>query len=689
MRKPPLRNARPHAAYPVPQHGYYSAVSDDGSAVLEGDESFADLFAASLNSPRKAVARRDPEVGDLVQGEIVQIGAEFAFLDIGGKSEAMISLDELRNEAGELSARVGDKLEGHVVSSGGKEGGLLISGKVQKGTGLSDQLRQAYQQAAPVQGLVTGANKGGLDIDLGGVRAFLPSSQIDLRYCQDHTTYIGRALTLRVIRFDEESRTVIVSRRAVLEVDLRAHAEETKSRLRIGATFSGTLVAIQEPNAVVDIGGIDAWVATSEIQNALRIAGRNEENIKLGQRVEVEVTRLEQQTRSDPYLSSLQGNIRIFVLLRSLLADPLDEMLGKLAEGERIKGRIVRLEPFGAFVELQPTVEGLIHVSAMSERHITHPREILALGQEVTATVINLDKDRRRIGLSLIEEIRAAQAAVASSLTLGTRTRVRIERIEPNGALVRVIVEGVPESSYPRGLIPNGELNVPRGSDIKRIFPIGREYVAAIQSVDGEGRVRLSLRVAAEQEQAEAAQAAEAAKQAAEQAATAARLQHEAAQSAQDEAAALTKKRQARSKKTPTPPIAEAGIVESEAGLDAEAEPKKKSAAKRKVGAPVDAPAAAAPATPPADADATLTARAVAKARKTRATPEPGTVASPEAKTADTETKAKPSSRKKSVDVAAAEHVAATVMDAAATHASALTDPETSKTPKKRVRKTA
>ena len=99
MRKPPLRNARQHAAYPVPQHGYYSARSDDGSAVLEGGESFADLFAASLNSPRKAVARRDPELGDLVQGEIVQIGAEFAFLDIGGKSEAMISLDELRNEA--------------------------------------------------------------------------------------------------------------------------------------------------------------------------------------------------------------------------------------------------------------------------------------------------------------------------------------------------------------------------------------------------------------------------------------------------------------------------------------------------------------------------------------------------------------------------------------------------------------
>ncbi len=684
MRKPPLRNARQHAAYPVPQHGYYSARSDDGSAVLEGGESFADLFAASLNSPRKAVARRDPELGDLVQGEIVQIGAEFAFLDIGGKSEAMISLDELRNEAGELNVRIGDKLEGHVVSVGGKEGGLLISGKVQKGTGLSDQLRQAFQQGAPVQGLVTGANKGGLDIDLGGVRAFLPSSQIDLRYCQDHTTYIGRALTLRVIRFDEESRTVIVSRRAILEVDLRAQAEETKARLRIGAVFSGTLVAIQEPHAVVDLGGIDGWVATADIQGALRAAGRNEDNIKLGQRLEVEVTRLDQQTRSDPYLSSLQGSVRVHLALRSLLADPLDEMLGKLSEGERVKGRIVRLEPFGAFVELQPTVEGLIHVSAMSERHITHPREILSLGQDITATVINLDRERRRIGLSLIEEIRAAQAAVASSLVIGSRNRLRIERIEPNGAIVRVIVDGVPESSYPRGLIPNSELNVPRGSDVKRLFPIGREYVAAIQSVDGEGRVRLSLRVAAEQEQAEAA---EAAKQAAEQAA-ALRAEQAAAKAAAEEASAATKKRSTRSKKTPSP--SEIPGAEPEVAVESDAEGKKKAAPKRKTGS-AEVPVAP-PSTAPivAETAESPSARSPAKAKKARGSQETATdpVLPAAAPNRDASAKPKPA-RKKAAEPAAAEHVAATARDAAATQASALSDTEASKTPKKRVRKTA
>ena len=118
------------------------------------------------------------------------------------------------------------------------------------------------------------------------------------------------------------------------------------------------------------------------------------------------------------------------ISLKGLLADPLDELLATLTEGQRVSGRVVRLEPFGAFVELTPGVEGLIHISAMAERHITHPREILALGQEITSTVISLDRDRRRIGLSLVEEARAAQAAVAATLPVKSRVKVRIERVE-------------------------------------------------------------------------------------------------------------------------------------------------------------------------------------------------------------------------------------------------------------------
>ena len=499
MRKPPLRSPRDYLTQPETQHRYLMNETARGGQAVATGESFAELFEASLRSEKRAVAKRDPEVGELVQGEIVQIGAEYAFLDIGGKSEAMISLDELRGEDGELTVRIGDKLEGHVIGSVGKDGGLLISGRLQKGAGLSDQIRASFRQGTPVQGLVTGVNKGGLDVDLGGVRAFLPSSQIELRYCQDPSIYLGKALALKISRISEESRQVIVSRRAVLETEQRALSDENRARLKIGERYTGVIVMMQEPSALVDIGGLDGSVPTNELYQAARQCGRDENSIKVGQRVDVEVVKLDEVRPGHDHLHhSFQGNLRIGLSLKGLLADPMAEALSTLSEGERVKGRIVRLEPFGGFVEIRSGVEALIHISLMAERHITHPREILQLGQEITATVVSLDRERRRIGLSLIEEARAAQAQVAQTLTAGDRLKARIERCESNGLIVRVMVPNVLPTTYPRGLIPNAEIGVPRGTDLKKMFQIGREVLAQVMSVDGEGRVRLSIRLIAE-----------------------------------------------------------------------------------------------------------------------------------------------------------------------------------------------
>jgi predicted RNA-binding protein with RPS1 domain len=297
----------------------------------------------------------------------------------------------------------------------------------------------------------------------------------------------------------------------------------------------------------------------------------------------------------------------------------------------------VRLEPFGAFVEIAPGVEGLVHISAMAERHITHPREILSLGQELQVTVVSLDRERRRIGLSLIEEIRAAQAAVAATLTLGSRMRVRVERVESNGVIVRVLVPNVLETTFPRGLIPNNELNVPRGSDLKKLFPTGRELVAAVQSVDGEGRVRLSLRAVTEPEVAAAPPA---------EIAPAAKPVEPVATAAEPEVAPAAKPARARttrSKKTPVPAEAVADAAAPASAEPAEAPaPARKPAARRKAAAGEAAgteaepaakkkpsartPQKAAAATPaPAEADsvadrpaaaAPLTAAPVAAARK-------------------------------------------------------------------------
>ncbi len=641
MRKPPLRSPRHFLAQPETQHRYLGMEPARSRTAVSSGESFAELFEASLRSEKRAVAKRDPDVGELVQGEIVQIGTEYAFLDIGGKSEAMISLDELRGEDGELTVHIGDTLEGHVIGSVGKDGGLLISGRIQKGAGLSDQIRQAYSQGTPVQGLVTGVNKGGLDVDLGGVRAFLPSSQIELRYCQDPSIYLGKALALRVSRISEESRQVIVSRRAVLEIEQRALSDESRARLKIGERYTGTIVAMQEPAALVDIGGLDGNVPTSELYQAARTAGRDENSIKIGQRVDVEVVKLEEVRPGHDHLHhSFQGNLRIGLSLKGLLADPMAEALSTLSEGERVRGRVVRLEPFGAFVEIRTGVEALIHISLMAERHITHPREILQLGQELTATVVSLDRERRRIGLSLIEEARAAQAQVAQMLKAGDRMKARIERVEGNGLIVRVMVPDVLPTTYPRGLIPNAEVGVPRGTDLKKLFQIGREVMAVVMSVDGEGRVRLSIRQLTEAPAVSVAEAPSTDKpaEAPVEAAVAAVAPVVAVAEASEESAATpkTKAKATRAKKAKAADEAPAASTEAKVGAepaaDADKAPVKKTTrAKKKteeVAAPVVAEAIAETEAPaevkaPKAKSATSTKRVKAAVAKD---PEPATV---------------------------------------------------------------
>jgi small subunit ribosomal protein S1 len=461
-------------------------------AIIDGEESFAELFEASLKSPKKAIARRDPEVGEVVQGEVVQIGTEYAFLDIGAKAEALISLEELRGEGGELTIQIGDTLEGHVISVGGKEGGeIMVSGKLQRGAGLRDQLRLAYEQGIPVEGLVTGVNKGGLDLDLGGVRAFLPASQIELRYCQDPSSYVGRSLTVKVTRYDEDARNVVVSRRAVLEVEQRAMAERTREKLIPGAVFNGVVTSVQSYGAFVDIGGLEGLVHVSELGYGRGL--RPDEVVKPGQRVEVVVLKTEQVEG--------QANPKVGLSLKALMADPMDEMLATLKEGERVEGKVVRLEAFGAFVELAPGVEGLIHISAMADRHVAHPREVVALNSPVTATVISLDRERRRIGLSLVEELRAAQLQAASTLKVGEVVKAAVERVEPYGVIVRVKRAEEGTGPQPKGTIVNAELGVPKGADVRRLFPAGREIQALIQSIEADGTVKLSIRAAEMQEE--------------------------------------------------------------------------------------------------------------------------------------------------------------------------------------------
>ena len=362
-------------------------------------EDFATLLAR-FESEQEAPARAAPKVGDRVEGEVVSMGEETAFVDLGGKSEGMVALDELRDEAGELTVAVGDRLEAVVAATDRETGGLVLRVRPgRSGTGGEQawaELSQAAEHRIPVEGRVTGVNKGGVDVEVSGVRAFCPISQLDLGYVADATEYVGRRLTFRVTRCEHgrgRRPDVVLSRRDLLAEEAAARAAEARARLEAGKTVRGTVTSLTSYGAFVDLGGVEGLLHVSEISHS-RVADPADV-LAAGQSLEVEVLRIEPPKEPG-------GTERISLSLRALEPDPWRQVATRFAEGSVVSGRIARLEPFGAFVELAPGIDGMIHVSELGAgRRIDHPRQAVEVGQEVTVTVLSVDPERRRIALSM------------------------------------------------------------------------------------------------------------------------------------------------------------------------------------------------------------------------------------------------------------------------------------------------
>jgi small subunit ribosomal protein S1 len=239
----------------------------------------------------------------------------------------------------------------------------------------------------PVEGVVTEVVKGGVSVDVAGVRGFCPASQLDVRFIDDLATYIGQRLTFRITRY--EPRNLVLSRRVLLEEDNARRATETRKRLEPGAVLRGKVVGFKPFGAFIDLGGIEGMLHISELGYA-RVE-RPEDMLSLGQEVDVAVLKIEPGEKGE----------RISLSLKALASDPWGETAAHLVEGARVRGKVTRLQPFGAFVEIAPGVEGLVHISELGAgRRINHPREVISVGQDVEAVVLSVDHERRRIALS-------------------------------------------------------------------------------------------------------------------------------------------------------------------------------------------------------------------------------------------------------------------------------------------------
>jgi small subunit ribosomal protein S1 len=351
--------------------------------MAEQDDDFAKMFADSeRDAPR---AKKRPRVGDAITGKVISIGKDTVFVDLGGKAEGSLERGQVSDPEDKLLVKVGDTIEARVVADTG--GALTLRMKVGRGPEARAELQQAFELGMPVEGVVTEVVKGGVSVDVAGVRGFCPASQLDVRFIDDLATYIGQRLTFRITRY--EPRNLVLSRRVLVEEDNVRRAAETRKVLEPGAVLRGKVVGFKPFGAFIDLGGIEGMLHISELGYA-RVE-RPEDVLSLGQEVDVAVLKIEPGEKGE----------RISLSLKALASDPWRETAAALVEGARVRGKITRLQPFGAFVEIAPGVEGLVHISELGAgRRINHPREVVSAGQEVEAVVLSVDHERRRIALS-------------------------------------------------------------------------------------------------------------------------------------------------------------------------------------------------------------------------------------------------------------------------------------------------
>lgn len=375
---------------------------------MKDNEDFAALLG-EFEKERAGAGRRDPKVGDKVRGKIVSIQGESLFIDLGAKTEGVADIEEFADADGNLTVNIGDSVESVVSGRDEDSGTLLLGTRHARRLHGSEGLRQAFEQKLPVEGHISGTTKGGIEVEMSGVRAFCPASQVSNRYVEEMESLVGQRLAFRITKFEVGRHTnLVVSRRALLEEEERARAVETRARLEVGAVLQGTVTALKEFGAFVDLGGVQGMVHISEL--AFGHVRHPKEVLTVGQQIEVSVLRIEQSDNP-------KHPEKIALSLRALEKDPWQEAQQKFPAGAQVQGIVTRIQPFGAFVELSPGIDGLVHISELGAgRRVNHPQEVVKVGDRVNATVLGVDTEKRRISLSL-DAARQSDAAAAADIT--------------------------------------------------------------------------------------------------------------------------------------------------------------------------------------------------------------------------------------------------------------------------------
>ena len=426
-------------------------------------EDFGQMFEESM---------RSVQPGEIVTGRVVNVGPEFVTVDIGYKSEGHIPLAEFRQRDGQLTVSEGDEVDVYFDSADSDQESIVLSRAKAEQFGIWREIETAFNTETPIEGEIVGKVKGGLRVNIG-VPAFLPGSHVDIRPARDLNRFIGQTGTFVVLKYNRARSNVVVSRRAVLEKERRQLREETLKVLEEGVILEGTVKNITDYGAFVDLGGIDGLLHITDMSWG-RI-GHPSEVLKSGETIKVVILKFDAEKE------------RVSLGLKQLTDDPWTTVAERYVPGSRVQGKIVSLADYGAFVELEHGVEGLLHVSEMSwTKRVSHPSKLVSVGDEVEVAVLDLDPGNRRISLGLKQAAPNPWETVRDTHPVGSRIHGTVKSITDFGVFVEV-EDGIDGLAHISDLHWTKKIKHPGD-----LFRKGDEVDAVILGIDVENE-RISL----------------------------------------------------------------------------------------------------------------------------------------------------------------------------------------------------
>ncbi|MEW6518912.1 MAG: 30S ribosomal protein S1 [Desulfurivibrio sp.] len=435
---------------------------DDYQAIEEG-MSFAELF----NDEQLNVAN----VGDVVQGTIIDVSDNFAVIDIGDKSESEIPLSEFKSEGADVEVKVGDVFDVYVEKREA-EGGLRLSREKAIGIKVWEDIANIQEADGTIQGRIESRVKGGLSVDIG-VPAFLPYSQIDLRPVKDLDNMIGQTYDFKILKFNRKRNNVVISRRAILEAERQKLRQEMRSSLEEGAVVTGSITNITDYGVFIDLGGLDGLCHITDLSWG-RVSHPSK-LFKVGQEIEVKVLKYDKETD------------KVSLGVKQLKSDPWSTVEQKYPIGSRAIGKVVSITDYGVFAELEEGVEGLVHVSEMSwSKKTRHPSKIVSVGDEIEVSILNIDVDAKRISLGMKQLQPNPWDLVTENYPVGSIIEGKIKNITDFGIFIG-IEEGID------GLIHVSDLSwTERIKHPSEKFSKGQTIQAVVLKIDRENE-RFSL----------------------------------------------------------------------------------------------------------------------------------------------------------------------------------------------------